>query len=375
MFKSAIIYKLQVSTELSAAALSDKLSANTFVSCGPTQEKSVGWIPPRAEHGALVESVGGQLIAKLAIETKSVPKSEIDKQLQAVAEHIEQTTGRKPGKKERRDLQDEIRFNLLPKAFPKLKHVLVWIDQAAGTIVLNAGSQSAADEVISALLYSVSDLKISLIQTVTSPQAAMTQWLLAADTDEWPGQFCVERECVLKSNGEDAATVKFSKHHLANDEVRKHVLEGKLPTQLALSWDEKASFVLTESLQLKKIAFLDGVMDASGTDKNEDRFDSDVALATGLLTPVIAELIEALGGEMEVAVAQEQQSEPEAHDSDLYDKAIKIVMSEQKASISLIQRHLKIGYNAAARLLEQMEVDGLVSPMQSNGMRKILESA
>lgn len=298
MFKSAIIYKL-AGAKLSAAALDEKLSANTFIPCGPTQEKSVGWIPPRAEHGALVESIDGHLIAKLAVETKTVPKSEIDKQVQAAAEHIEQTTGRKPGKKERRDLQEEVRFNLLPKAFPKLKHVLVWIDQSAGTIAINAGSQSAADDVISALLYSVNGLQVSLIQTVTSPQAAMTGWLLS-DHIDMPGAFAIERECVLKSNGEDAATVRFSQHSLDNPDVRKHVTEGKLPTHLALSWDGKAGFVLTETLQLKKIAFLDGVMDASGTDKNEDRFDSDVALATGLLAPVIAELIEALGGEMKV---------------------------------------------------------------------------
>lgn len=299
MFKNAIIYKL-AGAKLSAAALGEKLSANTFIACGPTQDKSVGWIPPRGEHQALVESIGGHLIAKLAIETKSVPKSEIDKQVQAVAEHIEQTTGRKPGKKERRDLQEEVRLNLLPKAFPKLKHVLVWINQSAGTIVINAGSQSAADDVISALLYSVNDLQVSLIQTVTSPQAAMTQWLLS-DHIDMPGAFAIERECVLKSSGDDAATVKFNQHNLDNPDVRKHVTEGKLPTHLALSWDGKASFVLTETLQLKKIAFLGGVMDASGTDKSEDRFDADVALATGLLAPVVAELIDALGGEMQVA--------------------------------------------------------------------------
>jgi recombination associated protein RdgC len=106
---------------------------------------------------------------------------------------------------------------------------------------------------------------------------------------------------VLKSTSEDAATVKFSKHSLDNPEVRKHITEGKLPTQLAMSWDGKVSATLTETLQLKKIAFLDGVMDASGTDKHEDRFDADVALATGLLTPLIAELIEAMGGEMKIA--------------------------------------------------------------------------
>jgi len=48
------------------------------------------------------------------------------------------------------------------------------------------------------------------------------------------------------------------------------------------------------------VQFLDGVMDESGTDKNEDRFDGDVALSTGLLGPLLDSLIEALGGEMEL---------------------------------------------------------------------------
>jgi recombination associated protein RdgC len=167
-------------------------------------------------------------------------------------------------------------------------------------LVLNAGSQGKADEVMSALMNVLAGLSVSLIQTVTSPQAAMTQWLLAPTEDEWPADLTVERETVLKSTGEDAASVRFTRHHLANDDVRKHVMEGKLPTQLALSWDGRVAFVLTETLQLKKVQFLDGVMDESGTDKNEDRFDGDVALSTGLLGPLLDSLIEALGGEMEL---------------------------------------------------------------------------
>jgi recombination associated protein RdgC len=120
----------------------------------------------------------------------------------------------------------------------------------------------------------------------------------------------VERETVLKSTGEDAASVRFTRHHLGNDDVRKHVMEGKLPTQLALSWDGRVAFVLTETLQLKKVQYLDGVMDESGTDKNEDRFDADVALSTGLLGPLIDSLIEALGGEMELGAAAASDDPP-----------------------------------------------------------------
>ncbi len=56
----------------------------------------------------------------------------------------------------------------------------------------------------------------------------------------------------------------------------------------------------------------------------------------------------------------------------LYDEAVGIVMKTRRASISLVQRHLRIGYNRAARLIEQMEKAGLVSSMQSNGNREVL---
>ncbi|NYT38930.1 DNA translocase FtsK [Allopusillimonas soli] len=65
----------------------------------------------------------------------------------------------------------------------------------------------------------------------------------------------------------------------------------------------------------------------------------------------------------------------DAESDPLYDQAVQVVLKNRRASISSVQRHLRIGYNRAARLLEQMEQAGLVSPMQSNGNREILVPA
>jgi len=65
----------------------------------------------------------------------------------------------------------------------------------------------------------------------------------------------------------------------------------------------------------------------------------------------------------------------DAESDPLYDQAVAIVLKTRRPSISLVQRHLRIGYNRAARLIEQMERAGLVSNMQSNGNREVLVPA
>lgn len=304
MFKNVMVYRIGEGWGPSLSDVESALQGARFVECGATQDKSVGWTEPRGEaHGPLVESVGGQWIAKLMIESKAVPGNVVRRKLDEQVAAIEAATGRKPGKKEKRGLQDEIVLTLLPQAFARQASVLVWIDMASRRLVLGASSQGKADEVVSALLKALPGLNIALQQTTVTPQAAMTEWLLAASPDDWPSDLCVERECTLKATGEDAASIRYSRHHLANDEVRKHVSEGKLPTQLALSWDGRIGFVLTEGMTLKKLQFLDGTMDESGSDKKDDRFDADVALSTGLLSPLLDSLVEALGGEMEWGAA------------------------------------------------------------------------
>ena len=62
----------------------------------------------------------------------------------------------------------------------------------------------------------------------------------------------------------------------------------------------------------------------------------------------------------------------DAEQDPLYDEAVRIVTESRKASISGVQRRLKIGYNRAARMIETMEAAGLVGPLQTNGSREVL---
>ena len=73
--------------------------------------------------------------------------------------------------------------------------------------------------------------------------------------------------------------------------------------------------------------------------------------------------------------AESGNGEADAEQDPLYDEAVRIVTTERKPSISYVQRRLKIGYNRAARMLEAMELAGLVGPLQSNGARDVLAAA
>lgn len=292
MFKNMIVYRIAAQWEGSLEQLEEALQKTHFVPCGATQEKSMGWVPPRGEaHGALAESVGGQWMLRFMSESKMLPASVLNRKVQEKADAIEKEFGRKPGKKEKRDLKDEAKLDLLPMAFTKQSSMWVWIDPQAKFLVLDTGAQGKADEVVTLLVESLQGFGVALLDTQTSAQAAMAHWLLS---QEAPAGFSIDRECELKAADESKAVVRYARHPLDIEEVRLHVQQGKLPTKLAMTWDDRVSFILADSLQIKKIAFTDTVLDQAG---DEGGFDTDVAIATGELSKLIPDLIEALGGE------------------------------------------------------------------------------
>jgi len=302
VFKNVMVYRMVSAWTMTQTQLEEVLETARFAPCGASQEKSVGWIEPRGQaHGALVEVIDGQWMLRQMVETKAVPGSVVKRKVEERAQQIEASTGRKPGKKEKRELAEDARQSLLPMAFTKQSNVLVWIDPANARLTLDAGSQTKADETMTALVSAIDGLAVQLIDTQTSPAVAMAEWL---STHEAPAGFSVDRECELKAPDESRAVVRYTRHALDTDEVSQHIAMGKVPTRLALTWSDRVSFVLTEALQLKKLAFLESVFEgaaASPADGKDDNFDADVAIATGELRKLIPDLIEALGGEMAAA--------------------------------------------------------------------------
>lgn len=276
MFKNAVIYRMHDALAMAAEPV-------PFTPCGPTQRLSAGWTPPRGEDGgARVEVIGGHRIMQATIQTRAVPGAALRKRVDEMAEAIERDTGRKPGKKERRELTANAEIELLPHAFPKTAKVPVWIDPAARLVVIDTASMSAAD-IVTTLL----GLPLVPVNTNMAPATIMTCWLSdgSPDLDE----FDLGDECELL-NAETKAKVRHTSCSLDTAEVKAHVRAGMRATRLGLEWSAKVAFTLTDGMTLRKIVFLD---------VQPGEFDANVAIMTGTLAPLIADLIAALDGEVQ----------------------------------------------------------------------------
>jgi recombination associated protein RdgC len=319
MFKNALVFHIDQWDRPTLAQFEQHLDAARFVAGGATQAESVGWVAPRGrKHAVLAESVGGQIILKLCTETRAVPAAVVKTELESRLDQVEADTGRRPKGKSARQIKEEIVHTLMPRAFPRRSTTLVWLDPKAGLVLIDAASMKKADAVITRLVELMGGgMKLSPVQTALSPATAMATWL---SEQEAPAGFTLDRDCELKQPDSEKATVRYARHTLDIAEVGEHIKQGKLPTQLGLTWASRVSFVLSETMALKKIKLLDVVLEdgarghAQG-DADDNGFDTDVALATGELGRLIPELIAALGGPHEAGPAAPATAAPAAADA------------------------------------------------------------
>jgi recombination associated protein RdgC len=307
MFKNSCYFRIADGFDLPALPVLEKaLQKTRFVPCGPTVAESSGWVPPRgAKHAQLAEIVGGQLILKLCTEKRAVPSSAIKAAVEEKIERYRKETGQeRVSGRAKKEFKEEALLDLLPRAFTKRSHTLLWLAPELRLLVIDSGTLAGADRIVSALLASLLDipgvgsaLDLQLIPTELSPSAAMAHWL---STREAPYNFTIDRDCELKTPDDEKSSVRYARHTLDIDEVAQHIAAGKVPTQLAMTWNERVSFVLNDTGQVRRIKMLDVVME--GVDKpgkDDDGFDADAAILTGELAGLIPDLLAALGSDPE----------------------------------------------------------------------------
>ncbi len=293
-FRNLQVYRMPASWPMTAAALDERLQGQAFQPATALEPASLGWVAPRPGDPALVARVGGQYLLALREERKLLPASVIQRVVRERADQIEEAEGFRPGRKRLRELKDEVRDELMPRAFSLTRDIRLWIDPRHGWLVIDTASANRAADAFALLVRAVERFPGRSLKARRSPASAMTQWLVEGDP---PAGFTIDQDLELRDPG-GKASLRCANDTLAPDDVLRQVQAGKQCTRLALTWSDRVSFVLTERLELRRVRALDVNREADATTDADAqaRFDADAALMTGELSRLLADLVESLDG-------------------------------------------------------------------------------
>lgn len=294
-FRNLRLYRLPAPLKLELVEFEALLAARPLPRCGSFEMASRGWVFPH-EPGVFVHSVARQWLFALGVEQKLLPATVIRQTAQERAAEIEASQGRKVGRKELRDLFDRVAEELMPKAFTQRRTTWAWLDPSAGWLVIDAGSDARADEFMETFLHTVEGFAPRPLQTQVSVLGAMTDWLSG---NEAPAGFTLDSDLELRAASESQSAIRYVRHDIGGPEIAAHIQSGKIVTKLGMTWNDRISFVLTDKLHLKRLAFLDVLREqsAQAVESGTESFDADFALMAGELSQLFNDLLIALGGE------------------------------------------------------------------------------
>ncbi len=303
LLKNLVLYRLPANWAADADQLEGKLAEESLQPCGGFQMESRGWTFPR-EEGVFLYQQQRQWLLALGVEQKLLPAAVIRQQAQERAQALAEQQGHPVGRKQMRELRDEVTTELLPRALARRRFTHAWIDTANRWLAVNAVGDAKVEQFMESLRRADDSMQARRLETQRSPASAMAEWLVQGDA---PGAFTIDQDLELRSADAAKATVRYARHSLEGKEIRDHIAAAKTVVRLGLTWNDKISFVLTETLQIKRLVLLNVLNEEAATgidhvneqEREQEQFDIDFALMTGELALMIEDLIKALGGEKE----------------------------------------------------------------------------
>ena len=293
MFKNARLYRLTAPFTHTAAELEEALGGRRFRPCGPIETATLGWTPPLGEDTSALAHAGAGLGAVLLCARKQerlLPSAAIAEAVDERVAEIEGGEAREVGRSERRRLKEQVINEMLPRAFTRSRRTQLYVDPEAGWLVVDAGSDKQAEEVISLLRETLGSLPVRPPEPATPSAGVLTGWVLP---DGAPTDFLPADACELRDPQEKGAVIRVSGQDLGSEEIQNHLRAGKQVVKLALDWQERLTCVLTDDLSLKRLRLADALFD--DLEDGEDpaaRLDAEFAIMTGELRGLIARLAE-----------------------------------------------------------------------------------
>jgi recombination associated protein RdgC len=292
-FKNLKLFRLSNDWTWAVGHIEDFLSKERFAQADASATSAFGWVSVREDDQRLAYPIGKQILCAFRSDKKLLPASVINQFVKVRAQELEEQQGFKPGRKQRRDLKEEVTSALLPRAFSLMRDTRIWIDPINHWLAIDTPSTTKAEEIISALGKAIYPFPVEPIQVVTSPAVAMTGWISSGQP---PSHFTIDQDAELRAGGDKAAAVRYVKHALDSEDIDRHIKNGKQCTRLALTWNDRVSFILTENLDIKRLAPQD-VLDEkeqSAPENESEKFDSDMTLMCAELNQLLGALLKAL---------------------------------------------------------------------------------
>ena len=373
--------------------LEKHLAECLFTPCGSTEVSHFGWINALGKHGSSsVHQGNANLLICARKEEKILPAPVIKDMVEEKVNLLELEQGRSATKKEREQFKEDIIFELLPRAFSRVTDTHAYICPENNIIVVNSSSRGKADDLLALLRKALGTLPVTSFDPDVTVDETMTDWLTNGSIGN---KFNLGMEAEFHALGDDGAIARVKNQDLTSEEVKAHLDADKYVVKVALEWDESLSFVLCDDLSIKRLKFFDEIHEQNDDIDNDDvlaKLDADFVLMAGELNRFITDLLGEFslkntdyldGSKEEIVTKPIIESEKvvnktitNSEEVDfLYDQAKEFVIETRRVSVSSIQRKFRIGYNRAARLVEQLENNDVVSEPGSNGSREVLQAA
>jgi recombination associated protein RdgC len=294
MFRNLRLYRLHSAWPESESALAEALETATFKPCGSYTERSSGWEAPTGDDAdPLCRRVGGADLLRLRSQTRLLPAAAVNEALEERLTEFRQRMDRDPGRREKRQLKDEVHAELMPRALLKSERVRGFCLIAERLIGIDTAAEAQAERFLDKLRDAVGSLQVTPLEFKKSAGELMHRVFLGTG----PAEFQPGRECRMQDPAAAAATVSWLDIDLTDDDVRRHVRNGLKLGRLGLVYNDLASLVIDQELVIRKLR-LQG-MDAVDDQDDEDplaRLDAEFVLLTGVIRRLLRSLEISLGG-------------------------------------------------------------------------------
>lgn len=416
-------------------ALQDKLAAFAFTPCADMQAQSLGFVAALPHCGPdLLYPLHQCLFFAVKMQWRDIPASALKDEMQPLIDAKAQELGRTLSKREKSEIQEAVLQKLLPRALCKSKTLQGYIDVREQRVVLNLSSSGDAETVLSLIRKAFESLPALPFLDGHKLAICLNSWannqnLPAGIVRGHDGSFKAQDDCRAVSSFKNHVFDERVTNHLEDkmcyklqlywpDRLAFNIDQSGLLSKLdwdkayhskndEMGWDDIPARVAADTLLLvSALRELSGLIDSGVTsaplaepqntlsrhlleaarnyvqqqgsvtaDQLASRFDLAEADAKVLGTALALQNQAAVstnssGQFIYTALAAAPVLDHER--DDMYEEAKRHVISTRRASVSGIQRHLRIGYNHAARIMEQLEANGVVTEPYHNGQREVL---